>query len=308
MFSGIKALVVGDIILDKYILGRSERISPEAPVPVVDVEKVEFRLGGAANVANNLVSLGAEADLAGVIGKDVAGAKIMELVQERGIGFYSIIPEKGRVTTEKTRVIANGKHLCRIDSEVRVPITPESEARILEAMKKGYDVIIISDYGKGVVTRRIARMAGRLSLGGSIVVIDPKEPHFSYYRWATCVKPNKREAETASKVKLDGVNLQALREAAERLQKLWRSKMILITLGADGMYLYDEEDGGTYIPGERVDVYDVCGAGDTALAVFAAALASGRTPVEAAQLANRAASIVVTRVGTSTVTGDDLRC
>jgi D-beta-D-heptose 7-phosphate kinase/D-beta-D-heptose 1-phosphate adenosyltransferase len=298
-FKNRKILVIGDLVLDRYVRGNVSRISPEAPVPIVDVTEVEFTLGGAANVADNIVSLGGKATVTGVVGNDRAAETIKELFQTRGINFVAV--EDRRPTTVKTRVIAHDQHVVRFDQENRQKISGRSLKSIInyiEELIPGHDAVIVSDYMKGVVTADVMRAIGRVS-GKKFVAVDPKVGHFHLYKGVSLVTPNLKEASQGAGIEITDENT-LLRAGAKLIRKLG-CKAVLLTRGKDGMSLF-QDSGLIHIPTMARKVYDVTGAGDTAIAAFVLAHAAGAVMEEAAVIANHAAGIVVEEVGTATAT------
>ena len=301
-FDGRKLLVVGDIILDRYIWGAVDRISPEAPVPVVEVRRMEDRLGGAANVVRNLAGLGVQSSLCGFVGDDDEGRAVLALLEESGIARDGVIIDRQKPTCLKTRVIAAAQQVVRIDREDRTsqaaPLQ-EGFAAVVDAHIDACEGVIFSDYGKGAITeillKRLAATPGRFGLNKLPLVVDPHPANFEHYRGITVAKPNRREAERASGIRIsDHASAFA---AAEKLRSLWQAELMLITLGELGLVLVGE---GVKHALDTVaqDVFDVSGAGDTVTAVFTTALASGASPLVAGDLANIAAGIVVSEIGT----------
>ncbi|MGC8941032.1 MAG: D-glycero-beta-D-manno-heptose-7-phosphate kinase, partial [Sulfurihydrogenibium sp.] len=294
-FKNLKIAVVGDIILDKYLWGEVERISPEAPVPIVDVKRETVSLGGASNVANNIVSLEAKAYMIGVIGNDENGKTIEKLLQEKGI-IPLLIKDKSRPTIEKTRVIAVSQQLLRIDRENRNPLNETVERRIIDQIKEIKDEVdgfIVSDYGKGVVNKNIMEYIKSL---GKPVFVDPKPSNFYLYKDITIMTPNRKEAYESIKAEKN----TPVEEVGKTIMKQLNLKQLLITLGADGMALFEEEKV-IKIPAKARKVFDVTGAGDTVISVLALAKLSGGTWEESATIANYAAGYVVGEIGTATV-------
>ncbi len=303
-FEKCRILVVGDLMLDRYIRGRAERISPEAPVPVVRVESEDFAPGGAANVARNLRALGAWVMVVGVVGNDLEGERLLSLLKKEGVEVEGIFRDSDRPTTVKTRVIAHHQHVVRVDWEVTEPVTGEAERRISAYLSRSLcevDGVVVSDYAKGAVTGGLLRM---LRDGRAPVVVDPKEPHFDLYRKVRCVTPNRGEAERASGVRIR--NEDDLKRAGEALLRRWEADMVLITRGEEGMSLFEGNRKVTHIPTVAREVYDVSGAGDTVVATFTLALSAGAKPQEAAHLANVAAGIVVGKLGTATASPEEV--
>lgn len=307
-FNKAAVLVIGDIIADHYVWGKVERISPEAPVPIVDVQRESYMLGGAGNVANNILSLEGNVRICGVVGRDEMGRWITHSLRVQGVDTSGVVVEDGRPTTKKTRVIAHSQHVVRFDHECRREITTEAEDIILEYVKnhiKDIRVVVISDYAKGVVTRYLLKRLLELALENDIdVVVDPKLKHFDYYIGSTIMTPNTAEASMAS-----GLNIgdeESLHRAGEILLKQSGSKAILITRGEHGMNLFERSGEVTHIPAVAREVFDVTGAGDTVVSTIALALAAGASLKDASRLANYAAGIVVGIIGTGTVRKDQL--
>ncbi|MEJ2313688.1 MAG: D-glycero-beta-D-manno-heptose-7-phosphate kinase [Nitrospirota bacterium] len=296
-----RILVVGDIILDCFIFGKVRRISPEAPVPVVEVAEETFALGGAANVANNVVSLGGHATVLGVVGKDRSAEKLTEIMRARGIEFLAV--EDKRPTTVKTRVIAHSQQVVRFDQEDTNRISGRSLKGLVEYLGdavKDHDAVVISDYSKGVITSDV--MEAALKAGGRdkrLVVVDPKTDHYGLYRGASVITPNLMEASAGSGVEIK--DAKTLLRAGSTLLKRLGLRAVLITRGGDGMSLF-EKGKVTHIPTVAREVFDVTGAGDTVVGTFTMACAAGASMREAAVIANHAAGIVVGQVGTATAT------
>jgi D-beta-D-heptose 7-phosphate kinase/D-beta-D-heptose 1-phosphate adenosyltransferase len=310
-----RILVAGDLMLDEFIWGRVSRISPEAPVPVVEVTSESYYPGGAANVARNVRELDAAARVAGIAGADAQGARLIELLNAAGIDTTGVLRDQAFSTTVKTRIIARHQQVTRVDRERLATLTAaqiELVAGQLEQAIDAVDAVVVADYGKGFLTQPLAdRISRKVRAAGKILAVDP-HPHTSLvWRDAAIIKPNRREAfleaGIAPTVPVDEpLEDQPLLEAARRLQDRWRPRSLLITLGARGMLLLEGAAPPRHLPAHAQDVFDVSGAGDTAIAVLALALAAGATPGEAAELANRASAIVVGKLGTATVTADEL--
>ncbi|EEP60288.1 D-glycero-beta-D-manno-heptose-7-phosphate kinase [Sulfurihydrogenibium yellowstonense] len=294
-FPDITVGVIGDIILDKYLWGDVERISPEAPVPVVDVKKETVSLGGASNVANNIASLDAKAYMIGVVGDD-ENAKIIEnLLKSKNINPV-LIKDKSRPTIEKTRIIAVSQQLLRIDREDRSKLNNEIEDKIIIEIKNIKDkinVFIVSDYGKGVITRRIMDFIKSLN---KPIFVDPKPSNYQLYKNTTILTPNKKEAYESIKADKN----TDLEFVGRRIMSDLELNQLLITLGGEGMALF-EGDKILRIPTKAKKVFDVTGAGDTVISVLALARLAGGTWEESASLANTAAGYVVGEIGTATV-------
>jgi D-glycero-beta-D-manno-heptose-7-phosphate kinase len=302
-FSRSSVLVVGDIMLDHFIWGKVSRISPEAPVPVVDIDHESLMLGGAANVLNNIRSLGGTAHLCGVIGHDEMGRRVVHELRELGVETSGVVVEEQRPTTVKTRVVAHSQQVVRFDREDRGQISRSTERLILRyALEKadGLGGIIVSDYSKGVVTKSLVRDLVRFAEGRGIpVAVDPKVGHFDYYKGATVVTPNNLEASQVSGIEIKDED--SLHAAGRKLLDRLKGRGVLITRGEHGMSLFEHGKNPVHIPTVAKEVYDVTGAGDTVIAVFTLALAAGASMTEAAFIANHAAGIVVGEVGTATV-------
>jgi len=307
-FLGVRILVVGDIMLDRFIWGDVSRISPEAPVPVVVVEKETFLLGGAANVVNNIHSLGGKASLCGVVGDDEMGQKVLKRLGEMGIERSGISIEPGRQTTVKTRIIAHHQQLVRIDRETtRHPkvSTLRSLSEYLKRNIKSFDGVILSDYGKGLLTRGLVQdVIRKARQTGKFVMVDPKIKNFFFYRGATVVTPNTGEASSASRISI--TDEASLNRAGRNLLKRLRCDALVITRGEDGMAIFEPHQKPFLVPTEAREVYDVTGAGDTVIGTMALALGAGASIRRATELANHAAGIVVGKVGTATVDQEEL--
>ena len=300
-------LVLGDVMLDEFVWGDVTRISPEAPVPVVDVRRESTHLGGAANVLANLVALGARGSVVGVVGNDAAGARLQNGLRELGAQEGCLIVDESRPSTTKTRIIAHSQLVVRTDRESRAAVTTNIEDKIVSCLKdalKNADAFVVSDYDKGVVTPRILREILPLAYEHVPVLIDPKLRNFNSYRPATLVTPNHLEAlrMSDSEDHSDDGSHQAAKVIREKLG----CDAVLITRGDRGMMLLEGSGQPVYVETAAREVYDVTGAGDTVIAALASALATGATMVEAASFANHAAGIVVGKVGTAIATADEL--
>ena len=306
-FEGKAILVVGDLILDKYMRGKVERISPEAPVPVVLVESEFFSPGGAANVVNNLYALGARTVVVGRVGDDAEGHVLCDLLRAEHTDVSGIMVDAGGPTCLKTRVIAHHQHVVRIDREGKAELdgpSLEQVVGVLQAVIGKVDGVVVSDYGKGFVTpclmKEIAFLAG---MNGKPLVVDPKSKDFGRYRGAKCITPNQREAGQACGVDIQGE--EEVVQCGRQILRMVEADSVLITRGEYGMSLFEAE-GVTHIPTVAQQVYDVSGAGDTVVACFALASACGALSREAAYLSNVAAGIVVAKLGTATATRDEI--
>ena len=304
---GRRVVVFGDVMLDEFVWGDVSRISPEAPVPVVDVRRESVRLGGAANVLANLVALGARARVIGVAGRDGAGARLVEELRAAG-AEGDLIFDDNRPTTTKTRVIAHNQLVVRADRERRAPVEARTEELLIEALAgalREADALVVSDYDKGAVTPRVLReILRRASEAGVRVLVDPKIRNFDFYRPATLVTPNHHEALRLTND--EDHSDEGVARAARALRERLGCRSVLITRGEQGMMLLDGDGEPVYVPTVAREVYDVTGAGDTVIATLAAALTAGATLPEAAMLANHAAGIVVGKLGTATASADEL--
>jgi len=322
-FNQAKVLVVGDLILDEYIKGSVERISPEAPVPVVWAKERSFVPGGAANVAYNISALDGKVTLLGIIGKDKNAQILRTELKKKKINTAGIIVEPKRPTTVKTRIVAGHQQVVRIDWEHTdsLPVkTSERVGRFLEKNIGKFDAVIIEDYGKGVVNAALLEKLAWLSQKTKkIITVDPKEDHFQYYRGVSSITPNRKELEnavrnlkirdTSNRFKMNNDRLFTDGEidlAAREILRYLNLESLLVTLGEQGMGLYEKNGRITRIPTVAQEVFDVSGAGDTVIATFTLALACGATKHEAAHLANFAAGIVVGKLGTAVTSRKEL--
>ena len=311
-FTGKRIVVLGDLMLDEFIWGRVRRISPEAPVPVVEVDRQTLALGGAGNVVANLVALGAAPVPIGVVGTDSNAERLRDSFRELGVRSDGLLSDSSRPTTVKTRIIAHNQQVVRADRESRVAIASGTEALLVEAFRgeiEAADAVVISDYGKGLLTPALlSRVLAGARERRLIVCVDPKMPRFDCYQPVTVITPNNQEAAEASGVLIEDESM--LDEAGRRLLDSIDTRAVLITRGEEGMSLFVRGSKGatdvTHIPTVAREVYDVTGAGDTVIATLALALASGASLEEAAVLANHAAGVVVGKVGTASVTREEL--
>ncbi len=301
-------LVIGDLILDGYIEGSARRVSPEAPVLVFETEAQRHLLGGACNVAANLVSLGAQASVLGVIGEDVPGQQLVDLLVAEGIDVDPVVRDPSRPTTRKTRYVSKTAQVLRVDQERRHPLEGAAEEHALAVLAQRpfpFPAVLLSDYGKGMLTRRVIQAAIEAAhSAGGIVVVDPKGTDYTIYRGVDLLTPNREEAEAATGVRIDGVH--DLPRVAEVLRQHTGVRTATITLGKDGIYFETEAGAGRTIPTVAKAVFDVTGAGDTVVAVLTLARASGLSLPHALQLANLAAGVVVGRFGTWAVSRSEL--
>lgn len=298
-FNFKKIGILGDLMLDRYLWGNVNRISPEAPVPVVEIDDESNRLGGAANVAHNVKSLGAIVKIFGIVGDDDDGKILYDLLSKYGFNTDGILKDKNRPTTVKTRVIANKQHVVRVDREDRREITKDIEEKILEVFKSNLndlDAVIIEDYNKGLVTKSLINSIVELcNINGIIVNVDPKFNNFFEYKNVTVFKPNRKETEEALGIKLTDENSYKL--AAEKLSNILNAKYIIITRGEEGMSIRLNDGEFITIPTTARKVADVSGAGDTVISTLTVAMAAGANVHEAAILANTAGGIVCGEVG-----------
>lgn len=301
-------LVYGDVMLDEFVWGDVTRISPEAPVPVVDIRRESVHLGGAANVLANAVALGGRARVVGVIGNDRAGERLQAELKAGSGGSDTLIVDESRPTTIKTRIIAHSQLVVRADRERRTPVDTGTEALIIAALNDALmeaDAFIVSDYDKGAVTPRVlSEILPRAYERGIPVLIDPKIRNFDAYRPATLVTPNHHEALRLTN--LEDTDEDALTNAAHMIRQRLDCESVLITRGERGMMLLERGQEPVYVETVAREVYDVTGAGDTVIAALAVALAAKATMLESAMLANHAAGIVVAKVGTATASRDEL--
>ena len=304
-----RILLVGDMILDRYQYGSADRVSPEGPILVLTASHDEHRLGGCGNVAANLAALGAEVDLVAVVGDDAGAAAIRGLLGAAGISDVGLVVDASRPTIRKTRVVSQNQQLLRIDEERTAPLGQDVEARVLTALEGAWrraDIVVVSDYGKGVLTKGVlARLCGGRGSGGPRVIVDPKGRDYARYRGASVLTPNKLEAETATGIVLDGK--EGIAKAADALCRMADLEAAVITLGAAGMYCRLADGSAEWsIPSVARAVYDVTGAGDTAIATLGFGLANGATLEQAMRLANVAAGITVQRFGVAAITPGEI--
>ena len=312
---GKRILVVGDLMLDEFIWGKVGRISPEAPVPVVEVTGESFYPGGAANVARNLREFVDQVSLIGLVGKDRSGQQLRELLAEQKIDIVNVVEDEKFSTIVKTRIIARHQQVVRVDREQIVAPSSEQIAKVAAAVRKKLpqlDAIIFEDYGKGFLAAElIAQITSDARAAGKIVAADPNARNLIDWNGVTAVKPNRTEAFLAAGIPWrdpgdspqDDVDLV---RAGTTLLERWNTKYILITLGEHGMMLFQKNEPRHHIPTKARQVFDVSGAGDTAIALFTLALACDATPLEAAEIANHASAVVVGKLGTATVTLEEL--
>lgn len=311
-----RILVVGDVMLDQFLWGKVSRISPEAPVPVVEITRESSFPGGAANVARNLCALGASVSVLGVLGDDDAGEELCELLAQQGVDTDGLIVDPNRPTTRKTRIVAHSQQMVRFDREKCAALPPQVERSVLEHFESRLEnvaAVIFEDYGKGLLSQRLLNIMHRLAhRARKITAADPNSRHLLRYSGLTVVTPNRSEAfaaaglphaEPADEVLRD----EALQRVGQTLLRTWKPRNLLVTLGEHGMCLFRPGQKPHHIPTVAQEVFDVSGAGDTVIATLALALAAKANPVEAAEISNHAAGVVVGKVGTATCTPDELR-
>lgn len=298
-----RVLVYGDLMLDQYLWGKVDRISPEAPVPVVEVESESILLGGAANVARNIAAVGCGVEIAGLTGDDPNATQMKHMLERDGISRYKLVVDQKRPTTLKTRIIAHNQQVVRADRESRAEIDGYTEREMIdyiESRMDDIDCVLISDYGKGAITLALLeRVVNLARQKGKFVAVDPKETHFRNYRRVSVITPNNHEASFAAGIRIR--DDETLQQVGWSLLKELELDSILITLGAQGMALFEKDDSFNHLPTVAKKVYDVTGAGDTVIAVMTAMVAAGATRLEAAYIANQAAGIVVEYIGTAYV-------
>ena len=301
-------MVIGDLMIDEYLWGSVDRISPEAPVPVVSVQKESHTLGGAGNVIHNLVAMGAKVVAVGTAGNGLAGQMIFEKLDNLGIATDAVITEKDRPTTRKTRVIASNQQVLRIDKEIKKNITDATLEKLLALIEKkmaGINLIILSDYDKGLITKTLVQKVVKLArLNNIMTLADPKSLNFSKYENVSVLTPNKKEASLAANVDIKSdIDLFT---AGQKLMEQVNLEKLLITCGKDGMVLFETGQKPKTIASKARQVYDVSGAGDTVISLLGLGLASGADFQNSAMLANTAAGIVVGKLGTATASIEEL--
>ncbi|HEY5752260.1 MAG TPA: PfkB family carbohydrate kinase [Chthoniobacterales bacterium] len=314
-FASKRILVIGDVMLDEFIWGRVARISPEAPVPVVEVTGESFYPGGAANVARNLKEFCDDARVMGLIGTGGNSGRLRKLLEDLGINVSSLIQEENFRTIVKTRIIARQQQVVRVDRESRIPLTKERVNAALTALKVALpeiDAVIFEDYAKGFLTDDFIEPATELiNAAGLVVTADPNPKNRVSWQNLTAIKPNRTEAFQAAGIPESDptdrpLEDDAFLEVGAKLLEKWGARFLLITLGEHGMVLFDRDNPPYHIPTRAREVYDVSGAGDTAIALFTLALSAGATAREAADISNHAASVVVGKLGTATLSPQEL--
>ncbi len=307
--------VIGDVMLDQFVWGRVSRISPEAPVPIVDFDRENLMPGGAANVARNVTALSGQAELAGVVGRDEAGHTLRELLASERIGCRGLVSSARRRTTTKMRIVAGQQQIVRLDRETRGEIDAATTQALLDKLEKALprlDGVVVGDYGKGVVTQTLLDgIRERCKQAGCWISVDPKPVHSLDLRGLSLITPNRKEAFELAGIEdsvrasdpMDDAPLQA---AVRRLQETLRPALLLVTLGELGMLLCRRNEAPFHVPTVAREVFDVSGAGDTVIAAFTLAIAAGASPVEATVFSNHAAGVVVGKRGTATVSPSEL--
>ncbi len=316
-FKDLRVAVIGDMMLDRYIFGRASRISPEAPVPVVAVEREHETAGGASNVVRNILGLGGRAVACGVVGTDTRGDALVRLLEAEGADCSCVLRTPDRPTTVKTRVIANNQQVVRIDREVTAPVPPEVRAALVEKVlgmirAKTVQAVVFEDYAKGLLDQAtMQRIADAARAAGVVTALDPHPSHQFSVTGLTLMTPNRAEAFGLAGAYYRGgvhpiANDLPLLEVSKKLRGDWRVEQLLVTLGADGMALFMEDRPTLHIPTKAREVFDVSGAGDTVIATYTIALLAGATPAQAAEISNHAAGVVVGKVGTAPITAPEL--
>ena len=301
-FNSLNVLIIGDVMIDSYIWGKVERISPEAPVPVVRVTKKENRLGGAANVALNIQALGACPYICAVIGDDSDGENFLSLLKAQGLSEEGLIKIKTRPTTVKTRIIAHNKQIARVDAETERNLSSSNTLLVLNKIKQiiadhRIDAIIFEDYDKGLITEELIDKTVKLSKEmGIITVVDPKKRNFHAYKGVQLFKPNLKELKEGLKIEVDPLNIEQVEQAVNRLKKQLGAKTVMLTLSEHGVYV-SSENGNNHILAHKRTIADVSGAGDTVIATAALCLAAGLNEFKTAEIANLAGGLVCEHVG-----------
>ncbi len=308
-FRRVRVLVVGDLMIDRFVWGRVDRISPEAPVPVVHVTREDARPGGAGNVVSNVRALGGRVAISGIVGRDAAGTKLVGMLRALGAATDGVIVDGGRPTIEKTRIIAHHQQVVRLDREESTGGPGAATRRVREHVLgrwRRHDVLVLSDYNKGVIDGALLDALAEAHRQRPFTwVVDPKRANFDRYRRVSLVKPNREEAAAASGIEIR--DAASLRKAGDRLLSRWQAEAVLISRGEQGMALFKPGGVVEEFPTAAREVFDVTGAGDTVIATCALALGAGGSLEEATLLANHAAGIAVGKIGTATVSADELR-
>ena len=307
-FKSVRALVAGDLMLDTFVRGKVQRISPEAPVPVVQWTGEDQHLGGAGNVVCNVAALGGRAEVCGVVGDDPAGRQLVELLARLRAGTAGVVRVRDRETTQKTRIVAHKQQVVRLDRDPTAPLDDRAVRRLRDeilARRRRVHVLVVSDYGKGAIgPELLAALADAHRRASFTWLVDPKQANFAHYRRATLVKPNREEAAAAAGLAI--TDEASLRAVGAKLLRQWQTEAVLVSRGEEGMALFKKSGEVETFPTVARDVFDVTGAGDTVLATCALALGAGGTLEEATVLANHAAGIVVGKFGTATASAVEL--
>lgn len=312
-FSDLSVLIIGDVMVDFYLFGEVNRISPEAPVPVVEIASKESRPGGAANVALNILELGAKPILLSMIGRDLTGNLMLKMLREYGVRTNHILQNKNRVTTLKTRVFDEDKQVVRFDEEDIEDVNEAQETLLIKEFRKILlndkpDIIILQDYNKGVLTKYFIKQVLLLaSKNGIPVAADPKERNFFDYQAIDLFKPNLREFSEAIGYRINAKSLDSLRSGADELRRKNRFKNLMVTLGSNGIFCYTKDGQSFIVPAKSIKAADVSGAGDTAISIAALAFAQKYNLKEIAQFANKAAAAVCKKVGVSPISLRDMK-
>lgn len=310
-FAKTKVAIVGDLMLDTYWWGNVDRISPEAPVPVVALQRKELRVGGAANVALNAVSMGAQTTVLSVIGNDADGKQLMQMLQDAGVETRYVVQAADRITTNKTRIMSRNQQMMRLDAEMVSDISKQNETLLLEHVKKLFaadkpDVLVLEDYNKGVLTESlIAALVALCREQGVITSVDPKKKNFLSYKGVTIFKPNLKEVKEGLNLQIEQVNLSSLNQIHEALRKHLQHEISFITLSEKGVF-YQNGDEHKLIPTHIRNIADVSGAGDTVIAVASLVYAATRNMHLAAEMANIAGGLVCEEVGTAPINRERL--
>ena len=312
-FNDLNVLVIGDVMVDFYLFGEVNRISPEAPVPVVEVLKKEARPGGAANVALNLLALGANPLLLTMIGRDATGAMLLNMLNAKGVKTNHVLQHKGRVTTLKTRIFDEDKQVVRFDEEEVDDVEEAQENLLIKEFKKALanhkiDIIILQDYNKGVLTKYFIKQILLLATKNGIPVsVDPKERNFMEYQAIDLFKPNLRELSEAIGYRINPKSLDSLRSGAEELRRKTRFKNLMVTLGANGIFCFTKDGQSFIVPARSIKAADVSGAGDTVISISALLFAQKYSLKEIAQWANRGAAAVCKKIGVAPITIKEMK-
>jgi len=314
-FDGKNVLIVGDIMLDRYVWGNVERISPEAPVPVVEVIKETQTLGGCGNVANNITSVGGNVRIITIVGNDIYAEELKKMLKEKKVNIDGVFLDNSRPTTVKTRIIAHNQQVVRVDKESRHQLNPQLFEKIKSYVldiKNSIDAILISDYGKGVITKSLLSFLIKLAKKLDIpITVDPKIEHFLEYKHVTVLTPNLNEATLGMRLHKKPQTEQEIYDLGRKILAKLKPEAVVITRGPDGMTLFEkvsplQKERIYHIPTRAKEVYDVTGAGDTVIAILTLCLAAGADFVSSCEISNFAAGIVVGKVGTATVTKEEL--